>query len=111
VKGVGSARAVAGLCEEHDAYRWLCAGVSVTALEIARRQGARSLELRAAVGLSRLWRRQGRARETLAFIASPVRRFSSSSPPTPTAPLRSARPSDIVVRGTAPSLARHDAVR
>ena len=24
VEGVGSARAVARLCEEHDAYRWLC---------------------------------------------------------------------------------------
>jgi transposase len=29
VEGVGSARAVARLCEEHDAYRWLCGGVSV----------------------------------------------------------------------------------
>jgi transposase len=27
--GVGSARALARLCEEHDAYRWLCGGVSV----------------------------------------------------------------------------------
>jgi transposase len=27
--GVGSARAVARLCEEHDAYRWLCGGVTV----------------------------------------------------------------------------------
>lgn len=29
VEGVGSARGVARLCEEHDAYRWLCGGVSV----------------------------------------------------------------------------------
>ncbi|MBI1733555.1 MAG: hypothetical protein HYR51_00130 [Candidatus Rokubacteria bacterium] len=29
VEGVGSARAVARPCEEHDAYRWLCGGVSV----------------------------------------------------------------------------------
>jgi transposase len=29
VDGVGSARAVARLCEEHDAYRWVCGGVSV----------------------------------------------------------------------------------
>lgn len=29
VEGVGSARAVARLCEAHDAYRWLCGGVSV----------------------------------------------------------------------------------
>jgi transposase len=30
-EGVGSARALARLCEEHDAYRWLCGGVSVSA--------------------------------------------------------------------------------
>ena len=29
LEGVGSARAVARLSEEHDAYRWLCGGVSV----------------------------------------------------------------------------------
>jgi transposase len=29
LEGVGSARAVARLCEDHDAYRWLCGGVSV----------------------------------------------------------------------------------
>jgi transposase len=28
-EGVGSARALEGLCESHDAYRWLCGGVSV----------------------------------------------------------------------------------
>ena len=28
-EGIGSARALAGLCESHDAYRWLCGGVSV----------------------------------------------------------------------------------
>jgi transposase len=28
-EGVGSARALARLCETHDAYRWLCGGVSV----------------------------------------------------------------------------------
>jgi hypothetical protein len=27
-EGVGSARALARLCESHDAYRWLCGGVS-----------------------------------------------------------------------------------
>ena len=27
--GVGSARALEGLCEHHDVYRWLCGGVSV----------------------------------------------------------------------------------
>lgn len=29
LEGVGSARALARLCEEHDAYRWLCGGVRV----------------------------------------------------------------------------------
>lgn len=29
LEGVGSARAVSRLCQEHDAYRWLCGGVSV----------------------------------------------------------------------------------
>jgi transposase len=28
-QGVGSARALARLCDHHDAYRWLCGGVSV----------------------------------------------------------------------------------
>src|ERR1700733_13508564 len=28
-QGVGSARALERLCESHDAYRWLCGGVSV----------------------------------------------------------------------------------
>jgi transposase len=28
-EGVGSARALARLCESHDAYRWLCGGVNV----------------------------------------------------------------------------------
>src|SRR5439155_8742216 len=27
VEGMGSARRLARLCEEHDAYRWLCGGV------------------------------------------------------------------------------------
>jgi transposase len=29
LQGVGSARKLGHLCEEHDAYRWLCGGVSV----------------------------------------------------------------------------------
>src|SRR5437764_3169259 len=28
-EGIGSARALARLCESHDAYRWLCGGVSM----------------------------------------------------------------------------------
>jgi transposase len=30
-EGVGSAREIADLCERHDAYRWICGGVSVKA--------------------------------------------------------------------------------
>jgi class 3 adenylate cyclase/predicted ATPase len=39
------------------------------ALEIARRQGAKSLELRAAMSLSRLWQRQGKHTEARALLA------------------------------------------
>ncbi len=35
VEGVGSARAVARLCQEHDAYRWICGGVSVNYHSVA----------------------------------------------------------------------------
>lgn len=30
VEGVGSARAIGRLCEQHDAYRWICGGVAVS---------------------------------------------------------------------------------
>jgi predicted ATPase len=39
------------------------------ALEVARGQGARSLELRAALGLSRLWHHQGRTEEAQRILA------------------------------------------
>ena len=29
IEGVGSARAIARLTQEHDAYRWICGGVQV----------------------------------------------------------------------------------
>jgi predicted ATPase len=41
----------------------------VEALAIARRQGAKSFELRAAMSLSRLWARQGKTREAHALLA------------------------------------------
>jgi predicted ATPase len=39
------------------------------ALEIARRQGAKSQELRAAMSLSRLWQQQGKCQEAYALLA------------------------------------------
>jgi predicted ATPase len=39
------------------------------ALDIARRQQAKSLELRAAMSLSRLWQRQGRRTEAYQLLA------------------------------------------
>jgi transposase len=35
VKGIGSARELARLCEEHIAFRWLCGGVSMNAKTLA----------------------------------------------------------------------------
>lgn len=35
VKGIGSARELARLCEEHVAFRWLCGGVSMNAKTLA----------------------------------------------------------------------------
>jgi hypothetical protein len=40
-QGIGSARALARLCESHDAYRWLCGGVSVNYHGLADFRAAR----------------------------------------------------------------------
>jgi len=40
------------------------------ALEVARRQHARSWELRAAISLARLWQRQGRRREARELLSA-----------------------------------------
>jgi predicted ATPase len=40
------------------------------ALDVARQQQAKSLELRAAISLSRLWQQQGKQAEALALLAS-----------------------------------------
>jgi predicted ATPase len=40
------------------------------ALALARRQGAKAFELRAAMGLSRLWQRQGKRQEAHNFLAA-----------------------------------------
>jgi predicted ATPase len=52
------------------------------ALEIARRQAARSLELRAAVALSRLWQAEGREREARELLA-PIYAWFSEGRETP----------------------------
>jgi predicted ATPase len=40
------------------------------ALDVARRQQAKSLELRAAIGLSRLWQRQGKGVEARQLLGT-----------------------------------------
>jgi predicted ATPase len=51
---------------EHHAEAETCFG---QALDIARRQQAKSLELRAATSLSRLWQRQGKSKEAHDLLA------------------------------------------
>jgi predicted ATPase len=52
-----------GLAEAADAEKCF-----TQAMEIARRQDAKSYELRAATGLAQLWRRQGREAESRALL-------------------------------------------
>ena len=56
VEGIGSARAVARLCEQHDAYRWICGGVSVSyrtlaAFRVAHEEKLSQLLTESVVGL------------------------------------------------------------
>ena len=48
----------------------------VQALDLARHQGALGYELRAAIGLARLWRRGGRSQEAHDMLASVYLRFT-----------------------------------
>jgi ATP/maltotriose-dependent transcriptional regulator MalT len=64
------------------------------AIEVARRQGAKSLELRAATSLAELWRAQGRLDEARDLIGPIYRWFSEG---TDTADLRRARDVQIAL--------------
>ncbi|RMF84939.1 MAG: hypothetical protein D6736_18315, partial [Nitrospinota bacterium] len=46
------------------------------ALDIARHQQAKSLELRATMSLSRLWQQQGRGKEACALLSEIYNRFT-----------------------------------
>src|SRR5205807_9115740 len=50
--------------QQEEAETWL-----QRALDVARRQEAKSLELRAAMSLSRLWQQQGKRAEVYEFLA------------------------------------------
>jgi predicted ATPase len=47
-----------------------------SAIDIARRQQAKSLELRAATSLARLWRQQGKPKEAHAMLADIYKWFT-----------------------------------
>jgi predicted ATPase len=66
-----------------------------TALEVARRQSARSLELRAATSLAELWRTQGRTDEARALLEPIIRWFHEGSD---TADLQRARAAQAALR-------------
>jgi adenylate cyclase len=62
LKGEVLLRANAAACDEAE-------GLFHSALTVARTQGAKSLELRAAASLARLWQRQGRTGEARGLLA------------------------------------------
>jgi len=45
LEGVGSARALARLCEEHDAYRWICGGLTINHHTLSDFRAGRAAEL------------------------------------------------------------------
>jgi len=57
------------LAHEDDAQRAVRAGLGITAIEVARQQQAKSLELRAVMSLSRLWQQQGKQAEARKLLA------------------------------------------
>ncbi len=74
LKAEGGALRVKDESEGHAALRQ-AEECFCRAIEIARRQGARSLELRALLSLSRLWREQGRLAEAHSQLAEVYRKF------------------------------------
>ncbi len=69
VQAAGQSAASPSLCAEAEASYQL-------ALDVARRRGALTHELRAAMGLSRLWRRQGKRAEAHELLANVYERFT-----------------------------------
>jgi DNA-binding winged helix-turn-helix (wHTH) protein/predicted ATPase len=61
--------AAGGGATGHSALQMEAEACFQRALDIARRQGAKSLELRAVLSLSRLWRQQGKRREARQLLA------------------------------------------
>jgi transposase len=116
LEGVGSARALDRLCDEHDAYRWLCGGVSVNyhtladfrvdhggRLEQLLVQSVASLLARGEVTLSRVahdgvrvrasagagsYRGRGGLRKALAEAGTQVRRLRAELDDDPAATTR-----------------------
>jgi transposase len=81
LEGVGSARALARLCDEHDAYRWLCGGVGVNHHTLAdfRVEGAELLDRLLAESVAALVAGGGARLERVAHDGVRVRASAGSS--------------------------------